>query len=256
MERREQNGSFSQTVLNQFLDLFVIPEMRRREETGKLTKPFELRAAQIIFFPDGKKPEIRINSEVRAIGKMKLKSGVSKNKGDPVFENEVEGLNQIYLTDSEDPDCGHATIVRWSNTWVMAFDFRYNKGLALRHIDIAKQFCKAAESSFNLENWAACIDNLFSAAELAAKATLLLMPDPKFRKRATHGGIHLRYNRFADLGNVEPRYREALNTLFGLRSRARYVQGNVKFSETEIRTLLDTVKEMIEDSSTRVQPMK
>lgn len=182
LEQHERDRVY-QTLLNQFLDLFILPELRRRKEAGKLTEPFTLRGAQIIFFADGRKPEIRINSEIKAITSVKLRAGISKEKGDPIRENEVEGLDKIRLTDEEDPDCGHATLVRIGNTWIIAFDFRYNKGLARKHIDTAKQFYDSAEFSFTRKNWASCLDNLLGAAELTAKAELLLIPDPKFRKK-------------------------------------------------------------------------
>jgi HEPN domain-containing protein len=165
----------------------------------------------------------------------------------------VEGLDKIRLTDEEDPDCGHATLIGIGNTWVIAFDFRYNKGLAQKHIEAAKQFYESAEFAFKRGYRSSCLDNLFSTAELAAKAVLLLIPDPKFRKKTTHGGIQLRYNRLADLGNVERKHREALNKLTGLRARARYLQGNVPISDEEIHALLENVKKMIADASESIR---
>ncbi len=243
---------FSENLLNQLLDLFVLPELRNRKEAGKLEEPFNLRGAQIIFYSDERKPQIRINSEVKAIAYVKLKSGISKNKGDPIYEHEIEGLDRFQLTNEDDPDCGHATLVKIANRWIIAFDFRYNKALAKKQIDTAKQFYESAEFSYKQKNYASCLDNLFSAAELASKTVLLLMPDPKFRKKTTHGGIQLKYNRFADLGNVEPEFREALNKLSGIRVRARY-HGDVPISEEEIQRLLENVKKMITDATERVQ---
>src|SRR6185436_18074524 len=107
----------------QFMDTFITPEVMRRQESGELPRPLDLRAAQIIFYPDGKKPAIRINSEVKAIGKMKLKPGIEKDYGDAVYENELEGLEELMLTDEDDPDAGHVTILKLNGTWIMAFDF-------------------------------------------------------------------------------------------------------------------------------------
>jgi uncharacterized protein (UPF0332 family) len=244
---------FSETLLNQFLDLFVLPELRTRKEEGKLEEPFNLQKAQIIFYPDGRKNQIRINSEVKAVAKIKLKSGISKNKGDPIYAHEIEGITPLQLTDKDDPDCGHATLLRIADNWVIGFDFRYNKALAKKHIDTAKQFYESAEFSYKQKNSASCLDNLFSAAELASKAVLLLMPDPKFRKKTTHATIQLKYNRFADLGNVKPEFREALNKLSGLRARARY-NGDVPISEEEIQGLLENVNKMIADATNRIEP--
>ena len=240
---------FYENILNQFLDLFVLPEIRRRKEAGNLEGSFTLRGAEIIFHSDGRKPQIRINSEVKVY--MKLKKGISKNKGEPIRENEIEDMDLLRVPDEEDPDCAHATIVKIADRWVIAFDFRYNKGLAKKHIETANQFYESAEFSFGKKYFASCLDNLFSAAELASKAVLMLIPDPKLMKGKTHSGIKYKYNKFADLGNVEPRFRDSLNKLFGLRVRARY-QGDVPLSEEEIRGLLENVKRMITDATDRI----
>lgn len=253
MEKQDQNNEFGRKVFEQFMDLFVTPEVKRRQENGELKKPLDLRAAQIIFFPDGRKPEVRVNSEIRAIGKIKLKPGISKKAGEPIFRHELEGLEEINLTEEDDPDCGHATLVRVGiSKWIIAFDFRYNKALSRKHINAAKQFYESAEFSLNKRNWSPFIDNLFSAAELLARSILLSMSDPKFRRKATHKAIQFRYNRFADLGNVEAVYRETFNKLSGLRDRARYLKGDISICEDEARRLLDIIKSMMEDASRRV----
>jgi len=248
MEEYNQKKESNQRIFEQFMDLFVTPEVRRRQEIDELARPLDLRAAQIIFFPDGKEPQVRINSEVRAIGKAKLKPGISKKAGEPIFEHEVEGLEEINLTEGDDPNCGHATLIRIADRWIITFDFRYNKALSRKHIETAKEFHESAEFSFNQKNWVSFIDNLFSAAELTAKSILLSMPDRKFSQKARHRDIQTKYNRFADLGNVTPVYRETLNKLYGLRDRARYLKGDVTISEVEARNLLDIVEKMIEDA--------
>lgn len=77
------------------------------------------------------------------------------------------------------------------------------------------------------------------------------MPDPKFLKKRTHRGIQLKYNRFADLGNVKPIYRKTFNKLSGLRTRARYLKGDIpiSFSKKEAHRLLGIVKNMVEDAA-------
>jgi len=231
------------------MDLFVTPEVKRRLETGELREPFNLRAAQIIFFPDGRKPQVRLNSEIRAIGKVKLRQGISKKAGEPIYEHEVEGLKEVNLTDEDDPDCGHATLIRIGDSWTIAFDFRYNKELSRKHLEAARQFCESAEFSLNRKNWSPFIDNLFSVAELVAKSILLSMPDPRFRKKATHKAIQSRFNRFASLGNVKPVYRETFNKLSVMRDHARYLKRGVSVSEDECRRLLDIVRIMMEEAS-------
>jgi hypothetical protein len=105
-----------------FLDIFITPEVIRRQESGELPRPLELRGAQIIFYPDGRRPKVRINSEVKVLAKMNLKPGIENDYGDGVYANELEGLDELMLTEEDDPDCGHVTIPKFNGRWIMAFD--------------------------------------------------------------------------------------------------------------------------------------
>lgn len=246
----EEKEEFGTRVFQQFMDLFVIPEIKRREESGTLKQPFELWSAQIIFFPDGKNPEVRLNSEVKAIGKVKLR--VPKAAGEPILASEIEGLEEVNISDDEDPDCAHATLVRLRDTWRIAFDFRYNKGLSKKHVARATEFYEAAIYSKQKHNWAAFIDNLFSANELLAKALLLALPDPKFREKSSHKAVHSKFNRFASLGNVQVEHREVFNKLSNLRYKARYLEGEIVISESEADDLLKSVESLLKFTKERL----
>jgi len=238
------------------MDLYITPEIVERKKKGKLATPFDLRAAQIIFHLNGRLPEVRINSEVKAIGKVKLRAGVSKKAGEPIYENEVEGLDEVNLTEEDDPDCGHATLIRIGDTWTIAFDFRYNKGLSKRHMELATKFLESAKLAFDRKLWAPFVDNLFSAAELSVKSVLLSLPDAEFRRRATHRAIHFRYNRFANLGNVNVVHKKTFNKLSGLRDYARYMKGEIKLTEAEASDMLKIVEQMLDDASRRISMKK
>lgn len=227
-----------------------MPEVVRRQEIGELPKPLDLRAAQIVFYPDGKNPTVRINSEVKAVAKMKLKAGIEKNFGDPVFSNELDGLEELTLSNKDSPDCGHVTLLKLNGTWMMAFDFIYNKALAKKTIETAKEFIEAAEFSFSRHHWSAFADNLFSAAELLAKATLLATwPDPKFREKTTHSAIHSRYNRFAHLGNINPTHADTFNKLSIMRYPARYSKEEFALSENEGQSLIQGIQSMLDETN-------
>jgi len=252
-ENQSQEYDWAEIARNaskHFMDIFITPEVMRRQAIGELPHPVDLRAAQIIFYPDGKKPTVRINSEVKAVGKMKLKPGIEKDYGDKVYANELEGLEELTLTDEDDPDCGHVTILRLNGTWLMAFDFIYNKSLAKKTIETAKEFIEAAEFSSSQQNWSAFADNLFSAAELLAKATLLATwSDPKFREKTNHSAIHSRYNRFAHLGNINPLHASTFNKLSKMRYPARYPKEEFSLLESEGQSLLNGVKSMLQETS-------
>src|SRR5437867_7604353 len=102
-----------------------------------------------------------------------------------------------------------------------------------RHLRDARQFLDSARYCQQRSAWSPFVDNLFSAAELAARAILLLLPDPKFRRKGTHKAIHSRFNSFAKLGNVLPAGRDVFNKLHGLRPAARYQAKTLAFESKE-----------------------
>jgi len=182
----EEAGSI---LFKQTMDIWITPEVKRRQEAGKLEVPLNLRAAQVVFCPDTTSTQVRINSEVKAIAQMKLKPGISKKAGEGVFDNEVDGIGHIKLTEEDDPDCGHITLIYFNGEWVLYFDLRYNKAFSMKHVEAAEQFYKAAEFSLNERLWNPFADNLFSAAELAVKSLLLSTPDVDFKKKTSHAAI-------------------------------------------------------------------
>jgi uncharacterized protein (UPF0332 family) len=239
------SGEIGQRLLDQLMNLFVYPEIARRQNAGEIEKPLNLRSAQILFFPDHRKPLVRINSEIRAIGKVKLRKSVSKEKGDPIREGEIENLDEINRPDEDYPDCGHATLIRIRDRWTIAFDFRVNKSLARKHLAVAHEFLRSAESCLRSKGWHPFFDNLFSAAELSVRSILLTMQD----QTQTHRGVSIRFNRFADLGNVDPEYKKTFNRLYGARDRARYLKGDIAIPEEEAHSMLHDVKGLIQRAS-------
>lgn len=239
-------------------NLFIYPEIQRRKELGLIDDTFDLIAAQWIQYPDGRTNEIRLNSEVKALCETRYKEGITKKKGDPVFEHEIKDVIWIELTDEDDPNCAHATYIKIAGAWYIHFDFRQNKELARKNLHSAVQFLNVAEFCLEKKHWAPFLDNLFSAAELAVKSTQLMTYGGKFRKKTTHKGIRKKYNAWADLGNALPSQKEAFNKLCAYRPRARYSEPDFSIPELEANDLLKTVREMIEtaQSFARVASLK
>lgn len=235
------------------MELFIIPEIKDRQAKNELPRPLDLHAGQIIFFPDGRSPLVRINNEVKAIGKIKLKNNVKKNVGDPIYESEVEGLENAKLMEDDFQDCGHATLIKFGDIWTITFDFSYNKDLSKKHLDTAIEFYELAEFAHKKNHWSAFIDNSFSAVELTAKAILLGMPDKDLLKKATHKGIHVKFNRFASLGNVKEEHKDVFNKLHRMRGIARYLKKDLALSETEADEIMEMVKEMIDIANGRLK---
>jgi len=121
-------------AVQNMLNIFVLPEIQRRQELGKLEKPLELIAAQVIFRPDGGKHEVRINSEVEMLAKVSLDPNVVKKEGEPVTGDEVQELQEVSLIKGEDEDCAHMTFLSLAGRLFFAFDARRNKSLIGTHL--------------------------------------------------------------------------------------------------------------------------
>ena len=230
---------------SEILDIFVTPEVKRRQEAGLIPKPFALTAAQVIFYPDRRPNEVRINSEVQGQFKAETKIDLTgKQKGDPVYAHEIEALHAFRILNDDDPDCGHITILRIGDWWWITFDLIYNKGISARHIEAANQFLENAEHSLNKGHWSAFVDCLFSAAELSAKAVLLVTPDPRFREKTSHKAIHQRFNQWGHLGNIEQSQVVVFNRLSKLRASARYSPGSLSIERKQAEQWLQAVREL------------
>lgn len=227
----KKDESFQNNLFHQILNLYILPEIKIRQENGELSIPFRIDAAQIVFFPDNRKRIIRLNQEVKAVAEVVYKNGINKKKGEPVSKNELADIKRITLTNEDDPDCAHVFLMNIGEKWIIYFDFRYNKNLASNHIKRASEFIESAEFNFQNKHMGPFIDNLFSASELLAKSILLLAPDPKFRKKSSHYIIKDKFNRFVNLGNLELEYANILNKLVNLRPKGRYLQGTIEISD-------------------------
>lgn len=235
-----------QRTFTHAMELWFEPEIRRRQDVGTAPKPYPLRAAQVIIYADDRTHLVRLNEEVQAIGEMKLKEGVTKAKGEPVSLSEIEEIPSIRLPDSEDPNCGHFTLLLLGDQWYGIFDFRYNKGKAAELLTAADEFLATASHAVSTGHRRAAIDNLFSAAELAAKAYVITTPWQGDREIKNHGRIHARFNFFAKHGNVDADHRRTFNALSEARSQARYVTGALEISDAEISKWRSDVERLLQ----------
>lgn len=127
------------------MELWFEPEIRRRQDAGLAPKPFPLIAAQVIIYPDHRPHEVRLNEEVKAIATPHMKEGKSLTPGQLVYEDDVDGISDFSLADTDDPDCGHFTIAIIRGRWFGSFDFRYNKHKCSILLAAAQEFLKARQ---------------------------------------------------------------------------------------------------------------
>jgi uncharacterized protein (UPF0332 family) len=244
-----------QVTFNHLLEIWIAPEVIRRQNSRKIPKPYDLRAAQVIFYPDGRAREIRLNEEIRLVGKVKLKKNdlLKKAKGEAVYDHEIESWESFSLPNEEDPNCGHITLYRFPDHWIIVFDAIYNKGIATEHLSAARQFLDAARQALANKSMRVFVDTCFSAAELSAKALLIITPIPGENTKMSHGRIHSRFNLQAKLGNVQVSHKHSLNRLAALRGSARYLNNTLDITEDEATGLAAAVEEAISFVSRRIK---
>jgi HEPN domain-containing protein len=250
------NDEFSRNLFQDIFKLYIEPEIERRKKGGKINNDFILTKAQITFNPDKKENIVKLNDEVYANAYIKPKKGVLKQYGEPVFEDEVEDLNDIYPAKEEDQDLGHITIIKFKNYYYLSFDFRYNKKLASKYIKKAKEFLDSAVFSLSVKKWAPFIDNLYSSLELAIKAILLTFPDPKFKKKSSHKDIKIRFNMLSQSLHIDPVYQVCFKELSELRPKARYAEPDFILLEPKAQQYLELVGKFIAEAEERIKIKK
>lgn len=240
----DNTQEFSDNLVENFRGLFFTPEIEKRKKENTIDSDFELTAGQVIFFPNGAQPLVRLNSEVSANAKLK---NIETENGE-----KREIIDKITLNEKEFENCGHATFIFTNGKLIhCSFDFHRNKSIVKNHLDSAKEFYKTAKyaSEENLLN--AFIDNAFSSMELLAKSELLLEPMSGLENKANHKRIKSEYNKQANtiLDESEKNKRTVLNKLSELRNKARYLKGdgNLTFEKEEILQTIENIIKRIEN---------
>jgi hypothetical protein len=202
----------TQTILRNAFDLWFEPEIKRRQEAGKLPEPFPLWAAQVLMEP-GERPTIRFNKDIRGIFQAQpdADTKLPTERGSAIPLSELGQIVGMQLTTHE-ANAGHLTAIVHKGTWYLMFDFRYNASRIARTLEVSHQFLAAAETSFAKQHLNASVENLFAAVELAAKSYLMMHPDKRLLARTGHGLVATEFNRYGGKhGNVDcrPRFEAA-----------------------------------------------
>ena len=234
------------------METWIIPEIQARQEHGLLEKPFNIKLAQIIFYVGGRKPDVRLNSEVkgRMIASLSKALDAPVNAGDPIYLNQIDGIEKFEL-DENDRNNGHATLIKFRDKWCITFDFIYNKKSSQEHLVAAKEFLHAAKSCIDVGYFRAAIDSLHSASELASKAYLLGQPDRSILEAKSHDIVHRKINAERKLGNIDSNHIDAFNMLRNLRASARYLRTEFNVNSEEANGFYDQVAEYVESVNRR-----
>lgn len=99
-----EDEGYGRTV-SQAMELWINPEIDKRQKSGTLSKPAALYLAQVIFKPS-KEIFVRLNDEVQMHGKIKLKT--TKAQDEPIMLSDIDEIISLNLVE-EEQDYGHIT---------------------------------------------------------------------------------------------------------------------------------------------------
>jgi len=243
---------FGEHVRELFVSYYVFPEILQRQRNGTAQRPFPLHAAQILFPFGSAQPVIRLNDEVRTIAQVKLKPGIGKRAGDPVYAQEIESLEGAEPP-ADDAGSQHVTILLLNGVWTVAFGFSFNLQLVMEHLAAADQFLQCARDATVRDHRRAAWYNLFCATELIAKATFMVLPNAGAME-FNHGPLKQHYNLFSHSGASLTKYSSTLNRLSRLRKQARYLSADFQVTPDELSNLLGSVEDMRREVEERTRP--
>lgn len=209
------------TFFFEVLRLYFNPEYERRLATGRIAPGTPVLAAQAVFPKD--QTIIRLNSEVRgqAMGHL----GRSIKPGEELRWEDFAGIQSFELAPDE-IDYGHVTLFRIGDDWKCYFNFLRGRSRANALAVRAGNFLKIAKNAHGNGWYDVAVDNLFSAAELLAKANLILHMQHGAEAKS-HDPVKSAINQWGRLGNVEAEFVKLFNTLGDLRHIARYEVSDV-----------------------------
>lgn len=234
----ELTPEIGEKIVQNALELLIIPEIERRQESGELPESFDLQKAQVIWRM-GEGNEVRLNDEVRVGAYAKVEADGPIERGQKL-ELSPDQLDELVLTE-EDADAAHITMLRYGNRVLVDFDFRYNAALIEEHIAVARQFLDCAKRSLDAGQVRPAVANLFSAMELAVMGTLLQLPDKPVLTSRSHNYRRSQFNLWHRDGAVETKFVELFNRLYDLRDQARYPhEGGLDLDLPEAREMAET----------------
>jgi hypothetical protein len=237
-----------QRLLHRIFEFWANPEIERRRIAGTLPPGFALVSAQVIM-NIGQPTVVRLNEEVQ--GGFHAIPNADVVGGEQFYWDQVQEIRDFQLTGA-DPNAGHFTIFWTGKGWLIFFDCRYNASKVGELLKAADEFLATAAFARERAHNRAFLENLFAAAELTAKARLILLPDEKILKSKKHAAIASRINLEARYGNVDKTFVAVLNDLGRRRGEGRYVEGGVALKDGQMVAMLATVGTMLEASKTNV----
>ncbi len=216
-------------------------ELEHRVARRQLTVGDVVSRAQALFFTD-MPIEVRINEEVH--GAMLARPTRDVTAGEEISTDDISSIERYELPE-EDRDAAHVTAFHIGDKWWVAWNFTYNANRIGSHIEAGDEFLAVAQESLACSRLRGFAENAFGAAELYAKAELLVLPDERLL-RGRHRTLHANYSLWCRLGNSDPHFARLLNELDDLRASARHMKKRLTLEPERAAVMLAQLVRMRE----------
>lgn len=228
-------------LIQQIRTFWLGPELRRRglPETQPVSKC-------LVVMPPTGPITVQIDDEAELIGTVRVNKAMPAGAAVTTADiSSVEGLRPA----SVDVNAGWICLAEIGGTWtIVNFDFRYNRGSATQLLSLASEHLASARDDLQAGRERAAVDAAWSAAELAVQAQMMLInvvtKDHKSRNKW--------WESWQQLGNA-PSDQGALKRLASERPNARYGEGPLGLTQTELDNLMFTVEGMVQHASERLR---
>lgn len=225
---------FANNVINSVFDLWVMPELARRNMTlGR----DEVCKVVVELDPDRKYPRVWLNDEAKIVVKAVATRAIEA--GEEVTEADIDEIHAV-LPNDVGPNSGYVCFVTIRGQSYVHFDFRYNKERVAGLLTRARQFLTVARNSVDAAPAVAC-DVAFSSAELSIQAQMLLQQE----KTRSHSQRQAWIDQWVAHNNAPQDHAAVLRQLHEYRSSGRYADGGFNVAPEKVAELLAVVDDMI-----------
>ncbi len=208
------------SIKNQIANIMashVFPLFLDHFSSKDLPEKFYISSVRIELFADDSKNTFTFNKYTKILGSFILAKPKTLKKGDPVFQEDIKGINSIYVED-RDPNSALMLFVSFNGEWYGIIDLIYNRANAADKHETAQEYIETAISNFKNSKFKPFYNDLWTAYELLAESILLLHGQLKLKD--SHEKISKILKEFCNTHNL-PFYDE-YKQIGSIRTSVRY----------------------------------
>jgi len=215
------------------MKIFILDEMRQK-------KISDFKAAIIEIFDDGRKPKLYIKEQAQFFLTFKNRQ-LNKKDFHKIITVDLKEIKTIEWDEKIlDKNSAKIFIIKWSEAcWILGFDFRYNKELALKKKERANEFLNASKKLSLTQDFNVLIYLLWSCAELIIDSKLYLMPGQKPKK--THSDRREKIEKFQKSSVFSNDFIRTFTLLSEEKNPSRYATNAVSINKIDEKFINETI---------------